>query len=104
LEEDYDLLDGLILEKFNDVLIEENSNSVILSRKKWLVLHSALKSGIIRLAISKIATLEDITYSHINSVIEMLEKGEGKKFKPLPHSLRVSLESGKIIVLVANTK
>ena len=104
VEDDYDLLDRLILEKYKDILIEENLNSIILSRKKWLVLHSALKAGIIRLAILKIATLEDITYSQINAVIKMLEKGEGKKFKPLPHSLRVSLESGKIIVLVANTK
>ena len=104
LEEDYDLLDGLISKSYNSILITESRKQIILSRKKWLLLHPALKAGVIRLAISNISTLEDITFNQIEEVIKILNKGEGKKFKPLPHSLRVSLESGKIIVLVVNTK
>ena len=104
LEEDYDLLDGLIIKSYNSILVTESQKKIILSRKKWLTLHPALKSGVIRLAISNIATLEDVTFNQIAEVVRVMDKGEGKKFKPLPHSLRVSLESGKIIVLVANTK
>jgi tRNA(Ile)-lysidine synthase len=104
LEEDYDLLDGLILDNYKEILIEEDSKKIILSRKKWLLLQPAFKTGVIRLAISNISSLDNITFGQIRDVVSMLNKGEGKKFKPLPHSLRVSLESGKIIVLVANTK
>lgn len=100
VEEDYDLLDGLIVDNYKDILIEENTKSVILSWKKWLPLQPALRAGVIRLAISKISSLDDITFKQISDVVSMLDKGEGKKFKPLPHSLRVSLESGKIIVSI----
>lgn len=104
LEEDYDLLDGLTEQSFAEILIFENKKEITLSHKKWLLLHSALRTGTIRLSISKISTLEDITFIQINDVVKMLQKGEGKKFKPLPHSLRVELLSGKIVIVNTNDK
>lgn len=104
LDEDYDLLDKLTHEAYKKVLIKETGREITLSRKKWLSLHSSLEVGVIRLAISKISSLEDITYKQIYDVIKMVQKGEGKKFKPLPHSLRLCLLSGNIVILVEKTK
>lgn len=104
LEEDYDLLGKLTAEAYEKILIEDGQKKIILSQKKWLLLHSSLKASTIRLTISKISTLEDITYKQIYDVIKMLQKGEGKKSKSLPHSLRVGLLSGNIEILVAKTK
>ena len=103
LEEDYDLLDNLINEAYGKIVIEEEQEKIILSQKKWLSLHPSLQTGVIRLSISKISSLTDITYIQIRDVVKMLQKGEGKKFKPLPHSLRVDLVSGNIVILVAKT-
>lgn len=103
LEEDYDLLDNLTIEAFEEIVVKESKEEVILSQKKWSVLHPSLQASVIRLAISKISSLTDITYRQIYDVVKMLQKGEGKKFKPLPHSLRVNLLSGNIVILVAKT-
>jgi len=100
LEEDFDFINNSVEKAFEEVTISEKNKQIILSQKKWLLLHPAMRTGVIRYAISKIAILDDITYKQISDAVKMLKKGDGKKFKPLPHSLRISLESGKIIILV----
>ena len=100
LNEDDELIEKLSEEAFKNILESEEKNKIILSRKKWLLLPSALRSGTIRYAISQLSSLLDITAKQLEEVKNILEKGEGKKFRPLPHSLRVHLVSGKIVVLV----
>jgi tRNA(Ile)-lysidine synthase len=103
IEEDSDLLDRLSGEAYTTTKLKESKEKIVFSRKKWLDLHPALRTGVLRLGISKLASLENITYKQINEVKKMIEKGEGKKYKPLPHSLRIRLQSGNIIILVEKT-
>jgi hypothetical protein len=45
-----------------------------------------------------VSNLADITSVQLAEAVTLLEKGVGKKHKSLPHSLRIELISGKIIV------
>ena len=53
---------------------------------------------VLRAGIEKISSLIDIDSTHINEVLTLIEKNESKKYKTLPHSLRIELDAGKIIL------
>lgn len=103
LSEDYDLIDQLANKAYSKILKEELKNQIMLDRKKWLLLHPALQLGTIRVAISKISDLKDISSKQLTEVRNVILRGEGKKQKSLPHSLRIKLISGNIVLLVGKT-
>ncbi len=94
--DDYDYLEESAWQNLQSIIIKKNTDGIILDHKKWLLLHPALKRLTLRLAIAEQADLNDITTKQIDSAVEMLERGRGKKWQPLPHSLRISLAGGKI--------
>ena len=83
---------------YEKIVEKESKNKIVFKRSKWVKLDPALKKLVLRSAILKISTLEDITQKQMQEVCEIIEKGEGKKGKILPRSLSVTLLSGKIIV------
>lgn len=95
--QDYDLLRETTRENFQKIA-DFKDNAVFIDRKKWLLLHPALRQSVVRFGIEKISSLEDITQKQILEVCKIIQNGEGKKFKLLPHSLRLSLRSGKMII------
>jgi tRNA(Ile)-lysidine synthase len=95
--QDYDLLQALTEETFQKIA-DLKDNSVNIDRKKWLLLHPALKQSVIRFGIEKVSSLEDVTQKQILEVCEIIQNGEGKKFKLLPHSLHLSIQSGKMVI------
>lgn len=98
LEDDYRLLDDLSEKSYKKILVKETKDEIVIDQKKWLRLPSSLQRLTLRSTISKISTLVDITQKQLLEVYNVAQKGEGKKYKLLPHSLRVELLSGKIIV------
>lgn len=96
LSNDYDYILSMAEKEYRVVIIQESVCGVILSREKFLKLHTALKYEVLRLALSKLTNLEDISLVHLKNIIKLIEKGEGKKGLLLPHSLQVVLKSGKI--------
>lgn len=102
MEEDYLLLEEIAEKEYLRILINDKDKTIVLDRSKWIVLHPSLQRMVIRLAVQKKKNLIDVTNKQISEVCEMIKKGEGKKYKLLPHSLRIELASGKIII--SNTK
>ena len=98
LEEDHAFILLAAEKKYDKLVIEEKSGQAILDRKKWMTLHPSLQRMVLRIALEKKKSLREITNKQISEVVEMIKKGEGKKYKPLPHSLRIELLSGNIII------
>ncbi|MFA5926658.1 MAG: tRNA lysidine(34) synthetase TilS [Patescibacteria group bacterium] len=98
IDEDYSLLEELAESHYKKLLISESLNNVIISRQKLLELPSSLQRLSVRRAISKVGSLQDITITHLDEVFSIINKGSGGKYKLLPHSLRIELRDGTIIV------
>lgn len=98
MEEDHAFLLLLAEKEYEKLALPEKSGQTILDRKKWLLLHPSLQRMVLRIALEKKKSLREITNKQISEVVEMIKKGEGKKYKPLPHSLRIELLSGNIII------
>lgn len=99
MEQDSRYLDDITEKKFAEMVIYKDKNTLELDRKKWLSLPRSLRMSTLRLAISNISILKDVTKIQLDEVEEIISKGEGKKYKILPHSLRVCIDSGKIRML-----
>lgn len=97
LEDDYQLIEEIAQKKYREIAQTENGRG-ILNRKKWLSLPPAIKRFVLRIALSELSDLRDITAKQIAETVKIIEKGTGGKHKILPHSLRIELESGKIII------
>ncbi len=100
LEEDYGLIEEMTVEAYRRIVIEEEQDKIILHHKRWLALFPALRTATLRMAIENLVGLTDITSVQLDEVKNILLKGEGKKFKLLPHSLRIELNSGNIVMLL----
>jgi tRNA(Ile)-lysidine synthase len=96
--EDYELLELLAQKEFKKIATNINEREIILSHKDWIILHPSLRRMVLRLGLKKLSGLDDITFKQIEEVSLMLCKGEGKKYKILPHSLYIELRSGKIVM------
>ncbi len=98
VEYDYDLINRLAEKACQSIIIKSNGSKVIFDHRRWLKLHPSIQRSVLRLAVSRLSSLTDVTNKQLNEVIELLVKGVGKKYRPLPHSLRVELKGGKIMV------
>lgn len=101
IQDDYEYLTEIGREKLKKIRLETADNSMKLDYEAWSGLHSSMRRLTLRLAIESISSLDDISYKQIDEVVAMLLKGEGKKKKSLPHSLIITLDSGKIVLLSA---
>jgi tRNA(Ile)-lysidine synthase len=104
MESDYDLIQKMTKKEYEKMLVKSQERLIILDRKIWLKIHPALKRSVIRMAVSNLESLSDITNKQVSEVCQMIEKGTGKKHKILPHSLRIELISGKINISIGIAK
>lgn len=95
-EDDYSYLEETATKHLADIEVEKRIKSLTLDYHGWSNLHPALKRLVLRLAIAEISDLTDISAKQIDEVVDVLESGHGKKYKALPHSLRIGLYSDKI--------
>jgi len=102
LKEDFDYLNSDLTEIYQKVLLTESESSIILDAKLFRKLHFPQQKMVLRAAIEKLDSLIDIDSTHIKEVLALIEKNESKKHKTLPHSLRIELEAGKIILSNTN--
>lgn len=96
ISQDLAYLRKMARNSFEKIVILENQDKIVLDQKKWLKLDPSLQRNTIILAIEKIGSKTDITSVQIEEVLSLIFKNIGKKYKSLPHSLRVTLEGGKI--------
>ena len=97
MESDYDLLVRLAEGEYSR-LATRQGNKINFERKKYLKLHPSLRLMVLRMAISEVSSLKNITSKQLFEVESMIQKGEGKKHKSLPSSLKIGLENGKIVI------
>lgn len=98
VSEDYDLLESLAQKEFKKMAVVISEKEITLLYKDWLLLHPSLRRMILRLGLKNLSGLDNITFKQIEEVSSMLCKGEGKKYKILPHSLYIELRNGKIVM------
>jgi tRNA(Ile)-lysidine synthase len=98
LKEDYDFLYSDLEAGYQKVLVNELESSIVLDAKLFRKLKFSQQKMILRAAIEKLDSLVDIDSVHIKEVLALIEKNESKKRKALPHSLRIELDAGKIIL------
>lgn len=84
--------------KTYDKLASEIDGRIVLNREAFVNLHPSMQYHLVRFIFSKMECSVDITKKQLDEVIGVIQKGEGKKFKLLPCSLRVALVSGNIII------
>ncbi|PIS07381.1 tRNA lysidine(34) synthetase TilS [Candidatus Berkelbacteria bacterium CG10_big_fil_rev_8_21_14_0_10_43_13] len=96
--DDYNYLEETARATLTTLRSENRSDLVTLDHKSWQALPLALQRLTLRLSVAEISDLTDITFKQIDEVMAVLRRGRGKKWKPLPHSLRISLVRGKIRV------
>ncbi|MFA7253191.1 MAG: tRNA lysidine(34) synthetase TilS [Patescibacteria group bacterium] len=96
--DDFDFIKNSAIASLSDTMVLETKNLIVLDNKKWLRLPPALQRMVLRLALSKIDSLLDITFKQLEEVENMLKKGHGGKYKLLPHSLRIELANDKITI------
>jgi len=99
LKSEEEWVNDLINPFFDQAVLNSEDRKIILSVSVLQTFHLAAQRRIIRKAISKIkSNLRKITYSHIDSVIQMLNK----KFKDtridLPDQIRIFKQSDQLIV------
>ncbi|MFA6963963.1 MAG: tRNA lysidine(34) synthetase TilS [Patescibacteria group bacterium] len=95
---DYSYLEAKATEALSIISQKRSDNSITIVRSKWLELDEAMRTMTLRLAIEKVSGLNDISYKQIGEVLDLIDKGEGRKKKILPHSLQIELEAGKIVL------
>lgn len=97
-EIDYDFIENET-DKIYKRIVKQNEKRALIKRDDFILLHDSIKYHLLNKVFSSLGVCSDISYKHIEDVLNMIEKNIGKKTLPLPHSLRVSLIGGKIVVI-----
>lgn len=81
------------------------NNSIEIDLIPWQKLPESQRKMTLRVALTRLSPeLLDVTADQIDQVEEMLMQGKGGKHKLLPHSLRVALTRGRIILSINKKK
>ncbi|MDR5659120.1 tRNA lysidine(34) synthetase TilS [Serpentinicella sp. ANB-PHB4] len=84
---------------FNDAVLSEENNVIVLSVEKIKQKHAALKPRILRLATEKLmGRKEALEYKHIQSILNILEKGDTAKRLTLPLGISFRTSYDKLIL------
>ncbi|MFV0519107.1 MAG: tRNA lysidine(34) synthetase TilS [Lachnospirales bacterium] len=94
LKEEDLFLDELANKELENLI--ENDNS--LSLMKFNKINIVIKKRILRLYIDKICTLKDISFLHIESIIELSENKKGMRYLSLPNDFIVKVYNDKLII------
>lgn len=100
-KDDYNFLETEGQKLFDEIAISSH-DKISLNLSAFKALSKSMQRMVIRLAIAKISNLNDISFKQIEEVLWLIEKGEGRKFKTLPRSLHIELQSGKIMLFIDN--
>ncbi len=95
MEEQNDYIDK-ITQKHFDKLVKIYKNRATIDLEEFIKLDHIIQSNLIIKSASHLGYSKDISIVHIDNVLKLIRKGEGKKYLPLPHSLRVEVKNGKI--------
>jgi len=95
VEEQNDFVDKIV-EKEYKRLAKYVGKKIKIDLKSFQKLEKVVKSNLLTRAALALGYDKDINLVHIDSILAMIEKNEGRKYLTLPHSLRVEIKNGKI--------
>ena len=94
-EEEY--FNKIIVEKYEELKIEENEKETILDLKKFNKLEKVIKSRIILYTINKInGNVQGVGKIHIKDIIKLCENNIGNKFLTPNKNIKIFVNKGKI--------
>ena len=102
LTKDYNLINSILECSIPRLIDQQTDQKIVISRKKFIAKSKNLKTHLLLSLFSKISPAKDISSIHLINSIKLIEKGEGCKTLPLPHSLRLTLKNDKIYLLNEN--
>lgn len=96
--EENEFLDNLATKALNDCIAYKNDEKITLNIQKLLNLHLVMQKRVLRLCLSYFnKQLYNVSYEHINMIIQMLKKQTGKKIN-LPNNLYVYKQYDNLII------
>jgi len=96
LRTDRDFLNGYAGKKFNDILILEENNRVVLERNELKGLHPAIAGRIIRIAWERVSgSLKGLESVHVDMVLDIVSK-EGNRTAELPKGVTAAAEYNRV--------
>ncbi len=85
---------------YEDMVLEERKDSIVLSLKKWNGQDFVIKSRVIRYTINRLlGTTKDIEKIHIEDIIKLCENNVGNKYLIPNKKVKVLVNKGKIFFL-----
>lgn len=85
---------------YEDMVLEEGKDSIVLSLKKWNGQDFVIKSRVIRYTINRLlGTTKDIEKIHIEDIIKLCENNVGNKYLIPNKKVKVLVNKGKIFFL-----
>ncbi len=99
LHEEEQYLNAMAEENLKQCLVKSDHEKIILSVEKINGQHSAMRGRVLRVALSKInASLKDINFEHIESILQLVSKSKTGKKICLPQNLMAEIEYTNLIL------
>ena len=95
MEDQGEYIDKVVLSNY-DVLAKKSGKKIEIDIEKFEKLEIIIQSNLLIKSASQLGYDKDISKTHIENILTMIENKEGGKHLPLPHSLRVEIKNGKI--------
>jgi len=96
LRADRDFLNLYAEKEFNDILVLENDEKVVLKRDKLKKIHPAVSGRIIRIAWERVSgSLRRLESVHVNSILNIISK-DGNRTAELPQGIKVIAEYDRV--------
>lgn len=96
---DSEFILGIVEEKYNNLVVEESPNSIVLYIDKLKNEHYSIKSRIIRRSIEKInGSLKGIEEKHINNIISLIDENATGKSINITNNIVVKTSYGNMII------
>ncbi len=98
ISEEEDFIEMFSKESYKSCVLDEKDNSIIFDAERFNNFHAAVRKRIIRMAIELLAkSVKDISYTHIESVIDIFEGKTGRSYN-LPYGLKVEKSYNLVVI------
>ncbi len=95
-------MDGLTADPYEKAVLKRGKGTVTLSADSLRQAHPALARRLVRMALQELAgTLQRISFSHVQSVLDLLMVGGSEKERHLPGGIRALRSGERLILLMA---
>lgn len=103
IKEENDYLDKVVLDKYNELIIEENDKQFVMDLKGFNIQEKVIKSRILLYTISRLlGSTKGIEKIHIEDVIKLCNNNIGNKFLTPNKNIKILIKNHKIYFINQN--